>query len=152
MRKGKWLYTWPHCEVYIDFEDGYVRTTFPDGLFSVARPIPGHDYAATLADLGYATAHHLTIEHDMLHTLIAVSRRLPWSPTLWAVAHGVITPEGTRTLTGTPRSVAFVDECARAEEAAVFALARRLNAGDDSDPLVPIARRLLREAPVLGRT
>lgn len=72
------------------FEDThYLETAFPDGTKVPAAPQDTDDYRATAFRLGYGTdTWAMCREHELAHTELAELLGLPYSPTLWAVAHG----------------------------------------------------------------
>lgn len=76
------------CLVKIFPETGYIETRYDDD--SVARVIPNYNEIEffTAKSLGYENNIKLmTIHHEILHTYLAEKIGLPYSPTLWAVAH-----------------------------------------------------------------
>lgn len=75
-------------------ERPYVRTVFPDGAVVHAVPEDTEEQRETARELGYPSDRELTIEHDSCHSLLAHLRGLPYSPVLWAVAHGLPEPPG----------------------------------------------------------
>lgn len=79
--------------VFIDPVQCYVRTSFDDGAHCEARPQYGPEHEARARDLGYATVEAMTLAHDPCHSILATLKGLPYSPTLWNVAHGVTDDE-----------------------------------------------------------
>lgn len=67
----------------------WVVTRYPDGTEVHAHPQHGPEDEARAVALGYPGVGSMTVEHDPLHTLLAVTLGLGVSPTLWAVAHGL---------------------------------------------------------------
>lgn len=56
-----------------------------------AAPQDSDVYRGLAQELGYGDdTLRMCIEHELAHTLLAVARGLPWSPTLHAVAHGQV--------------------------------------------------------------
>lgn len=72
------------------FEDArYLETLFEDGTKVGAAPQDTDDYRATAERLGYgADTWSMCREHEIAHTFVTQALGLPYSPTLWAVAHG----------------------------------------------------------------
>jgi hypothetical protein len=68
-----------------------VVTAYDDETFVYARPNHDTESYQRARSLGYpiggATAA-MTRDHDLLHSVLAIARGLPHSPTLWALAHG----------------------------------------------------------------
>lgn len=141
----------PGCTILIWNEGTYTETVFPDGTKCPALPHRTPEQAHTAAELGYGDdVDAMCREHEVLHTLLALARGLPHSPTLWDVAHGPPDP---------------APDYHYEEEAEVLALQRLLNAGDPADDpegrlaalaeeidveaLMRRARELLRDDPAL---
>ncbi|MBV9866237.1 MAG: hypothetical protein JO316_12865 [Abitibacteriaceae bacterium] len=82
--------TFKNCWVHIDDELHYLQTVFRDGATVTCVPDWVKD-AETAARLGYGQGRAAVLalwrEHDPLHTFLAEAQGLPYSPTLWAVAH-----------------------------------------------------------------
>lgn len=94
--------------------DGVI-TTFPTGKQTVAATTDDdYDQQFSIAcGLGYeGDVERMNREHDLLHTLIAEAMGKPYSPTLYALAHGQPSPKG-----------------ADVEERLAFLVARLLNVG-----------------------
>ena len=66
----------------------WVVTRYPDGTEVHAHPNHRPDDEARAEALGYADVEEMTLDHDPLHTRLAVALGLPHSPTLWGLAHG----------------------------------------------------------------
>lgn len=66
----------------------YVETRFPSGraLIAAIATQPGQD--KTAADLGFDSPEAMNREHDIAHSLLAHWLGLPWSPNIYALAHG----------------------------------------------------------------
>lgn len=85
-----------HCRVRIFSEPSasvHVVTRFDDGREVHAIPMMDAESIERAHELGYGgTDHHAVCEmtrwHDLLHTVVAEAQGEPWSPTLYAVAHG----------------------------------------------------------------
>ena len=83
-----------YATVYVDTDDRYARVSFFDGAVCEARPHDTPAYDAFAATLGYAgpawpdPGGAMSREHEVCHHFLAEVRGLPWSPALWAVAHG----------------------------------------------------------------
>ncbi|MFW6079074.1 MAG: hypothetical protein ACODAE_05595 [Gemmatimonadota bacterium] len=137
----------PGCTILFWNGGTYTETVFPDGTKCCALPEGTPEQAETAEELGYGDdVHAMCREHEALHTLLALARGLPHSPTLWDVAHGPPDP---------------APDHHYEEEADVLALQRLLNTGDpandpdgrltalareiDLDALIERARTLLRE-------
>lgn len=89
----------------------WVVTRYPDGTEVHAHPNHGPEDVVRAHVLGYrGNVSAMTLEHDPLHTRLAMALGLPHSPTLWGLAHG------------TPVDAVLVD----AEEAMVLAAQRFL--------------------------
>lgn len=71
----------------VDHAARYCQTTFPDGSFVPATPMPdGSEQARTAAELGYPGVWAMVWHHEFCHSFLAqpgVSR------VLWDVAHGI---------------------------------------------------------------
>lgn len=136
----------PECDVIVYPEYRTVETWFPDGKVAIGTrdgKIGNQDYAEYL---GYATAWQALVEHELLHTWISIRLDKPYSPTLWAVAHG------------------YTKECAPyeerlLEEALVLSCQRFLRTGHIANvlgmvhqPFVALAewKRFLEERPELN--
>lgn len=65
----------------------YVETIFDDGTKVPAAPQIDSDYARQAHELGYTDVNLMMREHELLHTLLSQANGLPFSPTLWHVAH-----------------------------------------------------------------
>lgn len=77
------------CLVRIFDQAHYVETIFPDGTKVPAAPQDSDEYRATAQRIGYGTdTWRMCLEHEIAHTGLLQSLGLPYSPTLWAVAHG----------------------------------------------------------------
>ena len=68
-------------------DDDCVVTEYPDGAQLIARPQPTEEYEAHARELGYANGSEMNMEHDPLHTILAVWRGQQCSYTLWHTAH-----------------------------------------------------------------
>lgn len=75
------------CTYTIDEEHRLAWTTFPDGTKLVAAPNFDDDSVDLACDLGYDSTWAMSRDHELLHTIIAFTSGLPYSPTLWKVAH-----------------------------------------------------------------
>jgi hypothetical protein len=104
--------------VEVDETAKTVTTHFDDGTKVVAAPVYDEESEARALDLGYRGADpvwQMTRDHDRVHSLLARARGLPFSPTLWAVAHGQPVPA-----------------TANEEERIVFLVVRAANLGIDA--------------------
>jgi hypothetical protein len=76
------------CEVHIWDEARYLETVFDCGHKVPAAPQDQPQYRAIAHETGYGPdIWRQCLEHEMAHTVLAEYRGLPYSPTLWAVAH-----------------------------------------------------------------
>lgn len=68
-----------------------VTTVFPDGAALHASPEPNPEYEARATALGYTgpdRGWQMCVDHEIAHQWLAVTRHaLPWSWTVWDVAH-----------------------------------------------------------------
>ena len=77
------------CVFALDLANQYAETRFADGTTVPACPHDTDDYRETARQLGYgADTWAMCWQHEMFHTVLAIAAGLPYSPTLWAVAHG----------------------------------------------------------------
>ena len=69
----------------------YIETKFDDGTFVPAKPNYNEMALTTAKDLGYEENNQgielMTVHHELLHTILCEKCGLPYSPTLWSVAH-----------------------------------------------------------------
>jgi hypothetical protein len=83
------------CQVWVWPETQFLRTVYPSGATVPAAPEDTAAYRATATGAGYGgDTWRLCLEHEQAHTLLAEARGLPYSPTLWAQAHGEPLPRG----------------------------------------------------------
>jgi hypothetical protein len=84
-------------ECVVTIGPSWVVTRFPDGTEVHAHPTYDDESLHRALGLGYTWPYpagdHIAInamcrDHDYLHSVVAAELGLPWSPTLWAVAHG----------------------------------------------------------------
>lgn len=118
------------CRVTIDPALELVTTEFADGKRLHAQPNYDEESLARARALGYKgrkgcrctgrcpacdrwAVWRMNADHDLAHSMLAAAMGLPYSPTLWAVAHGEQYPH----------------EDAMREERAVFLLQRMANQG-----------------------
>src|SRR5690348_11324108 len=81
--------TFKNCVVRADLNLGYTETIFRDGSLVPAYPTGLADQMQTAHQLGYGDdLSRMCREHEILHTWLCEQFGLPYSPTLWAVAHG----------------------------------------------------------------
>lgn len=86
---GQRTYKIGEAFLYVDHETRYARTTFADGTFVEARPQDDAAYRLTARELGYGEdTWSLCWQHEAAHSWLCERVGLPWSPTLFAVAHG----------------------------------------------------------------
>jgi hypothetical protein len=132
-----------HYSFVVHTEHAYAETLFPDGTRVPAVPHTTKQYRQTAERLGYGDdVAALSREHEFIHSFLCQRQGLPYSPTLWAVAHN----HGKGCISLAKQ---------RMEESVVLAFQRYLN-GDESAAaelpeeiraLRPEALRLLREWP-----
>jgi hypothetical protein len=83
-------YRFGQCRVRIDRDRLYLETVFPDGAKATATPNHTPADYATAERIGYGRdVVAMWLAHDPLHSWLAALSGLPWSPTLYAVAHGL---------------------------------------------------------------
>lgn len=75
-----WIYQYP----------GWTTTSYADGSFLIARhdDVAGLGQEVTRRELGYASVDEMNVQHDPSHSFLAGCLGLPYSPTLYARAHG----------------------------------------------------------------
>lgn len=71
--------------VYLD--DNYTETRFYDNSRVPALANNDPESLKTAKDLGYKDTAKMSREHEILHTFLSEKCGLPYSPTLWSVAH-----------------------------------------------------------------
>jgi hypothetical protein len=81
-------------ETWVTVGPAWCVTRFPDGTEVHAHPSHTDEQAGAARALGYSHVGEMTRDHDLLHSVIAEARGLPYSPVLWALAHGEPAPEG----------------------------------------------------------
>lgn len=78
--------------VYVNNDYRILVTVFPDGSFLDAIPHSTPSYKLTARELGYPDdlegCWEMCRDHELGHSFLAARVGLPWSPTLYAVAHG----------------------------------------------------------------
>lgn len=83
------ILTFKNCVVRADLALGYTETIFRDESRVPAYPTGGDDQRQMSLQLGYGDdVAGMCREHEVLHTWLCERFNLPYSPTLWAVAHG----------------------------------------------------------------
>jgi len=84
----------PLGEAWIYIYSGYTITRFRDGTFVTARhdDVRGLGQVRRARRLGYPSAEALNASHDLCHSLLASWLGEPYSPTLYAQAHGTVDP------------------------------------------------------------
>jgi hypothetical protein len=110
-----------HCFVRVA-NVGYLETVFEDGSICPALLVEDEQARASAADLGYSNIQRMHVEHELSHTMLAEAAGLPYSPTLWNVAHPGSTPDEERAL----------------EEALVFSFQRFCTTGSRAPELLGI--------------
>jgi hypothetical protein len=81
-------FAFKNCVVRLE-ESGFTETVFPDGTRVPAYPTGCPDQLDMAEKLGYGPdLARMCREHEILHTWLCELFGLPYSPTLWAVAHG----------------------------------------------------------------
>ena len=84
----------PLGQAWLSCYPGYTTTTFADGSSVTARhdDIHGVGQVRRARRLGYPSAEAMNIDHDPTHSLLAHWLGHPYSPTLYAQAHGAQDP------------------------------------------------------------
>lgn len=68
----------------------YLQTVYRDGTYVPAAPQDTEEYRQRARDLGYGENTWLMcVEHEICHTLLAMSQGRVVSPALWNVAHSI---------------------------------------------------------------
>lgn len=123
-------------------EQQHICTVLPDGSEVPASPNHTEEDVARASELGYASTWEMSRDHEAMHTYLAHRLGLPYSPTLWWVAHQATVPM-------TPA----MQERFAAEEAMVMEFQRVLTGRESPGPLaalwLPEARAII--ATLLGR-
>lgn len=79
------------CEVWLWPRSYYLETRYSDGTVVKASPEDTASYHRRARECGYRgplATWHLCRDHEISHSLLAEARGMPFSPALWAVAHG----------------------------------------------------------------
>jgi hypothetical protein len=80
-----------NCTVLVDPNNGWCDTKFDDGTDVPAFPNDDVSSRYTAQELGYGSdLVKMTLDHEFLHTFLCEKAGLPYSPTLWSVAHNHI--------------------------------------------------------------
>jgi hypothetical protein len=75
--------------VHVYDDQRYLETLFEDGTKVPACPQDNDKYRSQARQLGYGDdTWRMCKDHEMAHTVVCQAFGLPYSPTLWAVAHG----------------------------------------------------------------
>lgn len=83
------IISFKNCFVRAELNVGYTETVFADGSLVPAYPDGTPEQRLTSLRLGYGDdLARMCREHEVLHTWLCERFGLPYSPTLWAVAHG----------------------------------------------------------------
>lgn len=82
-------YQFRRCVFTANDAEQYAVTEFFDGSKVPARPESTDSYYARVVDLGCPSAWDMCWQHEVSHTVICELWGLPWSPTLFAVAHNL---------------------------------------------------------------
>ena len=81
-------YVFPQCRVLVDAASRYVETQFPDGTKVGSTPNRDPHSLNVAEGLGYGDdTWTMSRDHEMGHTWLAHLNGLPWSPTMWRLAH-----------------------------------------------------------------
>ena len=81
-------YVFPHCSVLVDDANQYVETRFPDGTRVGSTPNRDPHSLRTAQRLGYGDdTWSMSRDHEIAHAWLAYLAGLPWSPTMWRLAH-----------------------------------------------------------------
>lgn len=123
-------YEFPGCVVYVDERDRYVETRFPDGGKVGSTPNLDPHTLDVMRELGYDDTFAMSRDHEIAHSWLAMLDGLPYSPTMWRLAH--------------PHDDDLPDDAAVAEEEArVLAFQRTLpKTGPRPWDLAPVPRKL----------
>jgi hypothetical protein len=96
-------YVFPRCRVIVDEDAGYVESRMEDGTKVGATANRDEHSLAIAVQLGYGDdTWQMSRDHELAHTWLAHLAGLPWSPTMWRLAH--------------PDSADVADDAAVAEE------------------------------------
>ena len=81
-------YVFPHCRVIVDEDTRYVESRMEDGT-KVGATANRDDHSLAIAEeLGYGDdTWTMSRDHELSHTWLAHLAGLPWSPTMWRLAH-----------------------------------------------------------------
>lgn len=77
-----------NCRVLIHTADQYLETVFDDGARLPAAANHGDEDEARAKALGYRNTWQMSLEHELLHSILSEAMGLKYSPTLHAVATG----------------------------------------------------------------
>jgi hypothetical protein len=76
------------CVVLIDVTSRYVETRFPDGTRVGSTPNTDRHSLQMATSLGYGNdTFAMSRDHEVAHTWLAHCAGLPWSRTMWRLAH-----------------------------------------------------------------
>ncbi len=81
-------YVFPSCSILVDNRAQYVETRFGDGTKVGSTPNRDDHSLRVAAGLGYGDdTWSMSRDHEVAHTWLAHLAGLPWSPTMWRLAH-----------------------------------------------------------------
>ncbi|MDP9440677.1 MAG: hypothetical protein M3P34_00525 [Actinomycetota bacterium] len=81
-------YVFPSCSILVDNHAQYVETRFGDGTKVGSTPNRDDHSLRVAAGLGYGDdTWSMSRDHELAHTWLAHLAGLPWSPTMWRLAH-----------------------------------------------------------------
>ncbi len=81
-------YVFPSCSILVDNAAQYVETRFGDGTKVGSTPNRDAHSRRVAAGLGYGDdTWSMSRDHEVAHTWLAHLAGLPWSPTMWRLAH-----------------------------------------------------------------
>jgi hypothetical protein len=81
-------YRFPRCLVLVDAAGKYVETRFPDGSRVGSTPNRDDHTKRVAEELGYGdNTFAMSSDHELSHTWLAHLDGLPWSRTMWRLAH-----------------------------------------------------------------
>ncbi len=81
-------YVFPGCSVLVDEGARYVETRFADGTKVGSTPNRDSHTLKVAAELGYGDdSWAMSRDHELAHSWLALVDGLPWSPTMWRLAH-----------------------------------------------------------------
>ena len=81
-------YVFPRCRVLVDEDARYVESLMEDGTKVGATPNRDEPSLRLAVELGYGDdTWEMSRDHELSHTWLAHQEGLPWSATMWRLAH-----------------------------------------------------------------